>query len=179
MQWIDSIINTYSPAVQRAASKCDAFGNRVLARLDAIHDAVQVEDMDERRAYPYAVLSAAGDMRVLTLNSDDIIEVEAVTADSATGNTTIMVDSVMRWAGSFTGAETKGGNGVVIHGPGEVAIRTAAAGMVTAQIKHIRKANNKVNTVTGDREAIRTGRTTEDTTNRHVTHVPAIHGVNA
>lgn len=149
--WVQQYIDQAKPHVLSAAQTAEAMGERIIARLDLIVDAVHNDEFHEARLAPMLTFLAAGTQFVGTLHTDESWEIESVWGNDAS-DVSVTLDGQTRWTKTFAGRETAGGAGVVLTGPGEVAITTTADITVGLQVKVKRPSAAKRTRAAGQRE---------------------------
>lgn len=137
------------PHLQSAGERACSYAERIIARLDAIHEAVQSEEFEERRrreSFPLGVgvTYPAGNVDSITVPAGEHWIIEAVTADVAAA-TAIRINADDRpvWFGQFAASDTKFGQGVWLASGQQLKVSNIGAGavsMVYVQFKRERVA---------------------------------------
>lgn len=136
---IDNLHNRYGETISTAGHSARCHWERLMERLENINASIENQGEDTLRINPNFALAAATTVRVRTLRTDEAMVIEALTCDAAAGIVTVTLDGILRFAKTYAVAETKPGEGVVIQGPGEVAITAAVATNAYLQFKFIMK----------------------------------------
>lgn len=136
---IDNLHARYGEAFTTAGTNARCHWERLMERLEGINASIQNQGEDTLRINPTFPLGAAQPYKVRTLRTGEIMELETCTCDAAAGLLTITLDGSLRYAKTFTAADTRPGENLVLQGPGDVVITAAAVTNVYLQFKFMLK----------------------------------------
>lgn len=143
MQMLDNLIDTlharYADTFSGAAHTATCHWERLMNRLQNIEEAIG-DNGDTVLRVPFVTPLAANPQpptRMRTLRTGESLEVETVTVDGNAGLLTILRDGVVVYAKTYTAADTRPGENLIIQGPGEVSINTVNACNLYLQCKFI------------------------------------------
>lgn len=136
LNFIDQYIAQATPHVIGARDAATAYAERIIARLDAIRDAVQTEDFAERRQgleNPHNRNNG-----LVEIERDQTWILEHVALDAA-GTVTIRENGRIRYAKTFTAPDSAGGNSLVFHGGSVVEFAVTAGNLyVQARVSQLK-----------------------------------------
>lgn len=135
--YMNALHERYSPTMQNAGQVCRAQWERLLARLDDIHRAIEYEGEDSLHTPFRGSFQAAGTSRCRTLRTRERLVIETVACDAAAGLVQVTLDGQPLWFGAFANAATLDGINTIVIGPGEVAITGVNAANYYIQAKLI------------------------------------------
>lgn len=119
MQFFDNIIEQYRPHAIRLGNKCDAYALRIIARLDAIAEAVSQDDPDKYYRNFRFSLQPAGVYDVVTIPTGETWRLEASSGRSGTPGTgtqvALMADGMFA-GGISTASMGEGSSGYTFKG---------------------------------------------------------------
>lgn len=200
---LDSRVDAMKPHAARVGDVAVKYAERIVARLDSIHDTLSRRDFNETRRVMSFQCSSGGIAGTVPLQeiaqipTDQEWLLENVTRSGPTvgGNvlshqaymgiftgangTSIAPGGVPRWNRPAEATQSNPGNGVLFQG-GEVLSlavynNTPADCVVTLQFKVKTRPPVKRATTAGDRDPAPDALNTEDTTSRHGQHRPGVH----
>lgn len=173
---LDTRVDALKPHVARAGDVAVRYADRIVARLDAIHDAMTYERFLEQRRVFHVNVGAGQTVDLAQVPTDSEWLLEAVACDGAA--TVALTDSgAFRWISAYAGADTKVGAGVIFQGANALQVVNVAGVTVNVDIQVRVKSPRPVKraTTAGDRDPIPDSLNSEDTTSRHGQHVPGVH----
>lgn len=134
----DSRITQAMPHVKRAGSIACMYGERVIARLDLILEAVQNEEFIEYHPRQWFTLVPGTSQDMQQIPTAEMWELESVTCDGAGATVRISegADAAPRYACTFTTTDTKVALGLIFGGGTAPTITTTGANaLVCVQFK--------------------------------------------
>lgn len=126
---VNDLTDRITPAARNVGNTASAYLERIIANLEAIHDAVQSEEWNERRVRMPVNQSPFND--TTDAGEDWLLELVTVTGACTV---TIAVNNQTWWTHVFAAADTVGGASLLLPGNSDIRV-TVTAGQAFLQWK--------------------------------------------
>lgn len=152
MQILDGYIHRFTPGAKMVGQTAQAYADRIIALLDAIHDAVLDEEFVETRRR-FDVVLLAGVNSVVQVPAGETWELDVVTIVAAAA-LSIRESGQLRYATTLTTGKTDPALGIVFNGGADITISGTAGDTCYLQFKrrtlNIAKRSNAAGWINGN-----------------------------